>query len=284
MECIFDKEKLGAVLLDFYNSTGIAITLYDSKKTIVATLPCFSEYCAFVREGKSCLENCNRSDLMHMKEVSSDRGTHTYSCHAGIVEMILPIEYEGVLIAYLQIGQFRDGEEIYSKREKIIEAANKYGIDESRLLELYSHLPVVNRQRLKALSSILEILIRSFWVDGLITYKRSMLSVRIDQYVTERVTEKIYISELTEKFFLSKNALYRLFREEFGTTVNEFILSKRLELARALLSQHDSMNVTEVASRSGFSDYNYFIRIFKKHYGTTPLKYRKKSISTHSEK
>ena len=44
-----------------------------------------------------------------------------------------------------------------------------------------------------------------------------------------------------------------------------------------MLRENTEMNVTEIASRCGFSDYNYFIRAFKKHLGVTPLKYRKNS-------
>ena len=121
----------------------------------------------------------------------------------------------------------------------------------------------------------MEIVIKSFWMDGLISYDRSMLSVKLEQYIKEHLTEKIYIEELCDKFFISKNALYRLFQKEFGTTVNEFIIEKRLTLARELLLSSAELNVTEVSAACGFTDYNYFIRRFKKGTGQTPLQFRK---------
>lgn len=276
MDCIFNKEKLEHILSDFYSSTGIAVTLYDSSKQAVATSPIYSPYCTAIRTCAECVAECSRSDLIHMKEVGSDHKIKRYTCHAGLMETILPIEYEGIVIAYLQIGQFCDEERIYSKPQCVESAASRYRVPVDTLRPLYADLPRISEARLEALCNILGILIRSFWVDGLIDYRRSMLSIRIEQYLTEHLTEMIRIEELCREFSLSKNALYRLFHEEFHTTVGDLINQKRLELACELLLHEPSLNVTEIASACGFSDYNYFIRLFRRRLGITPLQFRKK--------
>ena len=278
MDCIFYKEKLCEVLLDFYRSTGVSVTLYDASEQVVATLPVYSRYCAHIRGDKRCVECCDRSNLDHMKEVAKERKILRYTCHAGLMEAILPIMYEDVLIAYLQIGQFRDKEGIYSTPEKLRETAQKYGFPEEELLHLFDDQPTVSEERLTSLCKILEILIRSFWVDGLIYYNRSMLSIRIEHFIDEHLSENISVSDVCEKFLISKNALYDVFRDELGTTIGRFISEKRLASACRLLHSEPNLNVTEVAARVGFSDYNYFIRLFKKKMGITPLKYRKDKI------
>ena len=275
MNYIFDKDKLNRIISDFYSSTGVAVALYDASKELVAASPIYSGCCALIRTKKECIENCDRSNLIHMKEVASNPQIHCYTCHSGLMETILPIVYEGVLIAYMQIGQFRDAEGKYSSPEKIRETARKYSFDEAELLSLHTALPVVSEENLHAICNIMEIVIKSFWMDGLISYDRSMLSVRIEQYIKDHITEKIYIEDLCSEFYISKNALYRLFQKEFGSTVNEFILEKRLALAKELLLSGDEFNVTEVSNACGFPDYNYFIRLFKKHTGKTPLQFRK---------
>ena len=98
---------------------------------------------------------------------------------------------------------------------------------------------------------------------------------KIEKYIIENLSENIYIPDLCNRFGISKNMLYKLFNDEFSSTVNGFIIKKRMDLARQMLKDDKSMNVTEIALRCGFSDYNYFIRTFKKHVGVTPLKYRK---------
>ena len=148
-----------------------------------------------------------------------------------------------------------------------------------RIRTLYEELPVVSEEKLHSLYHILDILVKSFWVDGLITYNRSMLSIKIERYIDEHIGEKIGLNEICNEFFLSKNAVYRLFHDEFHSTVNDFIITKRLKRAQELLQTKPELNVTQISSICGFPDYNYFIRLFKKQVGSTPLQFRKEKLS-----
>ena len=175
MDCIFNKEKLKKVLYDFYESTGVAITLYDAEKKIVATSPVYTGLCSLLRSKKCCKENCDKSDLGHMKEVSADQKICRYTCHAGLMETIIPVVYENILIAYMQIGQFRDESRLYSSEEMIISTAKKYGFDEAALLSFYSGIPIISEKKFSSLCNIMEIIIKSFWTEGLIKYNKSLL-------------------------------------------------------------------------------------------------------------
>ena len=280
MDYIFNKEKLKGVLSDFYNSTGIAVALYDAAKRGIAGAPSdHSPYCSRIRGCDACVKNCDRSNLVHMKEVFSNRKISRYTCHAGLMETILPIVYEDVLIAYIQIGQFRDAEGRYSSEDKLQRVAERYGFSLQELLALYKELPVVSEEKLHSLYRVVDIIVKSFWMDGLITYNRSMLSVKIEQYVADHLTENIHIEDICKEFYLSKNALYALFRDEFHVTVGSYITEKRLQLAQYYLQSKSKINISQIASLCGFPDYNYFIRLFKKQLGITPLQFRKRCES-----
>jgi len=277
MEYIFDTEKLERVLSDFYNSTGIAVDLYNAYEEDIAHSSINSSYCKHIRTCAKCLEHCNQSDFIHMKEASLNRKICCYTCHAGLMEVIFPIIYDDVLIAYIQIGQFRDAECRYSSADKLPEIAERYGLSLEVLRTLYEETPIVSEEKLNALCHIVDILVKSFWVDGLITYHRSMLSIKIERYVEEHLGKNIGLNEICNAFFLSKNAAYRLFHNEFHTTVNDFIIQKRLKRSQELLHSNPELNVTQISNLCGFPDYNYFIRLFKKQVGKTPLQYRKQS-------
>lgn len=277
MNYIFNVEKLTQIVSDFYTSTGIAVTLYDSAKKAVVSSPVYSSCCKCVRSKKECVANCDESNIIHMQEAEKTKRPVLYTCHAGLMETITPIFYENTLIAYMQTGQFRDGEGVYSTVEKLVQTEKQYGFSEGSLVALYNEIPLVTKPKLKALLNLMNVIIRSFWVDGLIQTNRSMLSVKIERYIAEHIEEKIHIDEICDKFFISKSTLYRLFRTEFETTVNEFILTKRLHHAKELLKNKRELDITQVSERCGFTDYNYFIRLFKKTFGITPLQYRKKS-------
>jgi AraC-like DNA-binding protein len=264
------------VLSDFYNSTGIAVALYDASMQSIAGAPsCHSPYCTHIRNRGECIKNCSQSNFIHMKEVSLNRKISRYTCHAGLMETILPIVYEDVLIAYIQIGQFRDAEQRYSSEDKLQKVAERYNFSLKELLSLYEDLPIVSEEKLNSLYHIVDILVKSFWIDGLIAYTRSMLSIKIERYIDEHIGEKIGLNDICNEFFISKNTAYQLFHDEFHNTVNGFITQKRLNRAQELLQIRPELNITQVSSLCGFTDYNYFIRLFKKQIGITPLQLRK---------
>jgi AraC-like DNA-binding protein len=88
-------------------------------------------------------------------------------------------------------------------------------------------------------------------------------------YIHENITEKILINTLCRKAYLSRNAFFKLFREQFGVTPLEYINNERIKMAKQLLSgtRH---NITEISRQCGFTDVNYFVRLFKKTEGITP--------------
>lgn len=71
------------------------------------------------------------------------------------------------------------------------------------------------------------------------------------------------------KFYLSK-----IFKEAYGTTVNNYLISKRITRAKQLLRFTD-MTVDEVGVTVGMGDANYFSRMFRKVEGISPREYRK---------
>lgn len=273
MNYFFNTEKINSLLDDFYVATGIAVVFYDSEMNLIVK-PKHSEYCRCIRQDSIRKRNCNRSNLAHMKEAAQSKKTVCYTCHAGIMETIIPVVYEETIIGYMQIGQFRDEKGEYSSSERVALALENYKLPPQEMLKLYEQLPTVSDEKFEALKKIMRILIKSFWSDSLIRHNRSMLSVKIEQYISEHLRDKISVDDICQRFFLSKNALYRLFEAEFGMPIGKYILSRRIQLSVDAL-RNTTVSIVTIAAECGFSDYNYFIRAFKKQMGVTPLQFRK---------
>ena len=90
-------------------------------------------------------------------------------------------------------------------------------------------------------------------------YHRDMLSVR----------------EIAEAAWLSTAYACTLFKSETGTTINQFISNYRIERAKLLLAD-PRYKITDIASRLGYSDSNYFGKSFKRLVGLSPSEYREK--------
>ena len=90
----------------------------------------------------------------------------------------------------------------------------------------------------------------------------------IIRFINQNLQEELSLSLLCERFYLSKAHLNRIFKQATGSTVWNYILIKRLILAREMLSAGKSP--TEVFSACGFQDYTTFYRAYKKHFGVSP--------------
>ncbi|HTN44798.1 MAG TPA: AraC family transcriptional regulator [Flavipsychrobacter sp.] len=95
-------------------------------------------------------------------------------------------------------------------------------------------------------------------------------------YIQQNLTSKISIDVLTRKAYLSRNAFFKWFKEQFGVTPLEYINQERIKLAKQLLI-HRSNSISDVSLRCGFSDVNYFVRLFRKIEGVPPGVYQSMS-------
>lgn len=88
--------------------------------------------------------------------------------------------------------------------------------------------------------------------------------------------EKITIEELAKLCNVSKYYFCRLFKEETGLSVIQYIISYRISIAETMLKSTDN-SIESVAYLCGFDDVSYFYRTFKKIKGISPMKTRKNS-------
>ncbi|MDF9841688.1 MULTISPECIES: response regulator [unclassified Paenibacillus] len=102
----------------------------------------------------------------------------------------------------------------------------------------------------------------------------SGLAKRVLDYINESFTEDLLLSEVARNFRLSIGYASALVKRETGSTYTEYVAAKRLQLARQLLADPE-LSVHEIVQRTGYKDYFHFNKLFKKHFGVTPSKYRK---------
>ena len=88
---------------------------------------------------------------------------------------------------------------------------------------------------------------------------------------------ELSIKFISDKLYISHSHLCVLFKKETGKTLNQYITEFRMEKARELL-EDSTVKLYYVAARVGYSDQNYFTKIFKKHTNMTPSEYREMRI------
>ena len=97
---------------------------------------------------------------------------------------------------------------------------------------------------------------------------------KIMDEIKERYTENITLTGLAEKYSISVGYLSELLKEHLQLSFSEYISSKRIQKAKELLAD-DSLSIEQIAEQTGYNDYFYFTKVFKKNTGISPSKYRK---------
>jgi len=87
-------------------------------------------------------------------------------------------------------------------------------------------------------------------------------------FVRQHIQDNITIEALSKKAHMSQASFFRSFKEEMGISPMEYVIRERIKHAKQVLLT--TQNLKEACYSSGFSNLNYFVRIFKKHEGLTP--------------
>ena len=98
----------------------------------------------------------------------------------------------------------------------------------------------------------------------------------IIKYIDENITEKLTLQSVSQEIGLTKEYTATIFKKETGRTVTEYINERKMLLAKDFII-HNKMGLNDISEYLGFDNYNYFSRIFKRYFKTTPSDVRNKS-------
>lgn len=85
---------------------------------------------------------------------------------------------------------------------------------------------------------------------------------------------KISVKDCAKMCKLSQSRFTHIFKEITGSSPQQYIIKTKIDRAKELMAFTDK-NISEIAEAVGFTDQNYFSRIFKKSVGVTPTQYRR---------
>lgn len=102
----------------------------------------------------------------------------------------------------------------------------------------------------------------------------------IMDYINQKFPEIKNIGEICSRFDISEGYLCRAFKNQTGMTVVQYMNTLKINYAcRFLSDRYSNKNISYIANECGFESSSYFIRVFKKMIGTTPMNYRNALLS-----
>lgn len=258
MRIRYDNEKLSEILRDLSILTGISLAFLNVT---------YEEVCSFTQENDFCSayqaqnssDRCRHSDCLLLEKCRISGQLEYHFCHAGLYDSTMPVFKSGIIVGYILMGRLRTP------------ASPSHSPFSGSLATLYNHVPFLNDTQLASLRSLLSNILFSNAIE--IDYNE--LAEEISAYILDHLTDTLNISVLCKKFFISKNALYKCFRNYYHMTINDYIMYVRLERAKKLLTETNE-TVSSICETAGIPNVSYFCRVFKKATGMTPKEYRVK--------
>jgi AraC-like DNA-binding protein len=97
------------------------------------------------------------------------------------------------------------------------------------------------------------------------------------EYITLNYSQQLSPVTIADFLHVSLSYLEKQFKKETGNTISYFIAAYRCSMAADLL-KNTKQSVSDIAFYVGYSDNNYFVKVFKKYYDKTPGQYREESL------
>lgn len=110
--------------------------------------------------------------------------------------------------------------------------------------------------------------------------RNTIILNKVFEYVNQHFNEEITLSDISTNLHINYYYLSSYFKNHTNENLTAYINKVRVEKAKELLCNLE-LPISEVSSQVGFSEHNYFCKVFKKYTSHTPSTYRRKCLGGH---
>lgn len=275
---LFSNDQLIRLITNLHTLTGIWANIFDANGRDIQIRHAHSDFCYAVKSvpgGDARCVACDAEAVRRCRETRAD--FYSYRCHAGLCEFLLPIYEGGEPIAYLVFGQLLDDSSVLQQWEHTASLLDWYEGGPQQLRESFFRLKQCSRQEIDAFAEVVEALASYIQLEGIIRSADFSDTQKLEQYLDQHYKEPLSLAEIAAELHMGTTKLCALAKKlSGGQTVTQMIAGRRIQAAQKLLVSGD-LPVSAIAEEVGFSDYNYFTRIFKSQTGMSPRDFRKQS-------
>ncbi len=276
-----DHIELITVLQQLHQISGLRLSVHDTQfHEIVAWPPAHCPFCAELQRNEQALRMCRESDQQAFARVKNSSGITFYRCRFGLHEAVAPIYSFGSLIGYLMMGQTLCRPE--GTRREVLREALPYARDPDELREKLAAMELHDPEQMRACMQIMDICAKYISLSNRFNPEKADLAPAVYDYIHQNYAEPLTLDVLHRHFFCSRATLINAFRSRYRESIGHCITRVRVEQAQKQLA-HSRRSIKEVAARCGFSNQNYFSKVFLKETGVTPTDYRRQAFAKEDE-
>lgn len=248
-------------LLDSFASTmNIQAVFYSRDGEILRRGRSFgnSRYCTLMQKNFFGIDRCIKLDNEMQKLCMQQQTPLLYKCHAGLYELIAPVNILGETAGFVMFGQFRTDKE-----------PPAFVRNNTQVSSAFTELPYFDVEASGSLKELINMLINYIVDKELVSYTGSMRLQRLKYFINENYTKKITLHQAAKFLHMSDSSLTHFLRDNHATCFKQMLIEKRLNQAEKMWKENSSLSVSEVAACVGYDDPHYFSRLYRKNRGGT---------------
>lgn len=261
------------ILKDIHIASGMRASLHDTEFNEILAYPKnIAGFCSLLQSNPQAKLQCLSAHVNAFDQAKISGEIYLHKCRFGLYESICPLFKDDILSGYLILGQAMDNTE--GSTEYVFLTASTYSNNEKELKSKISVLPRLTPQQIQAFSEIISICSESLSENSFIgKTSYADLAESTVAYINKNIDTKLTISGLCKIFHCSKSTLTNYFKKEFNMTINEYITSQRIKIAKKML-RHSGLSIKNISEKCGYSDQLYFSKSFSNNVGMSPSEYR----------
>ena len=268
----YDKDKLHKLLKDFYNATSIGINLRDIDFSPLddEMSEFITDFCRILNENETTERYCDHSNHCLYEKCIQSQNMEYGICHAGLVDVAVPLYYNKILLGHVTMGQMKIDEDFSSIYDRI---AN-YPVDLEELKRSYDKIPLFDSEKVESVANLVDILAKHILLENVLKPALDPILEKALAFIDENLDKNISVEIISKHAHISPSTLYRLFSTHFNCSVNEYVSKKKIDKAAEWLCK-TNLSIEQIAQKLDFSNTTNFIRAFKRINRITPLQFRK---------
>lgn len=272
----FNQDRIERIMHDFFTLANIRIVLFsDAQEEILAYPENRCLFCASMRTNLDFLKQCVHSDQLAFEKSRRFDKPLVYTCHAGLTEAVIPIRQEDVILGYVMFGQVILNENETAARNHL---KAKYASGDEAIAKVIDSIVCKTDKEIKAAATILEALTTYLLSNKLVSLRKAEFIQSLDNYIDGHLHEKILVEDICKYFLVQRSQLYEISIPYLGCGIAEYIRKRKVMKAGEMLVNTD-LSITQISSLVGFSEYNYFSRVFHQETGMSARSYRNLHIT-----
>ncbi len=264
--------EITTILKEFYMISGFRISIHDAEFNEIYAYPHqLSPYCAAIQQDIKNRKRCLANDRTAFEKVKQTGEVEVYRCSHGLYEAVAPIYHYGILSGYFMMGQVCTDKSKYSA--PLYKSVYEVLCDPDAAEQTVSLVKEVPEQLINSYISIMTVIAEYITETNRLSPVNGDLASLVMTYLNQNYSSKITLDILAERFFCSQSSLIKTFKKEYGTTIMKALMEVRLEKAEEHFKKSHT-SIKEIAGECGFTDQNYFSKVFAQKYGCSPSEYR----------